>query len=132
MNISTYRNRLNTKSIPELRKMAQKAFNAYILKRDSDGICISCGSPNGNQCGHYYSRGSHPGLALEEINCARQCTHCNLYKHGNLIEFRKGLIRKLGEPTLQILDNKAAWYKRHPFKPDRFYYIEKIIKYRSK
>ena len=132
MTDSAYRERLKSKSIPELRRLAQKVFNAYILRRDSDGICYSCGSNKGNQCGHYYSRGSHPGLALEELNCGRQCTHCNLYKHGALIEFRQGLINRLGEEMVKVLDTKAAWYKRHPFKPDRFYYIQKITEYKNK
>ncbi len=120
------------KSLPQLRKKAQEVFNTYIREiRDKDCFCISCGSPNGNQCGHYYSRGSHPGLALVELNVGKQCTHCNLYNHGALIGFRAGLIKKWGEDEVKKLDDMAQSLKRQVWKPDRFFFIEKIIHYKA-
>src|SRR5574343_1450914 len=75
----------------------QIVFNKYIVKRDAQLPCISCGSYTANQwdCGHYYSRGNYSALRFNEDNCNKQCNRpCNTDKSGNLSEYRKGLIDK--------------------------------------
>lgn len=121
------------KSLKHLKSIAQTTFNKWVRNRDlniSGNICISCGKNNGSQAGHYYSRGSHPALALDEDNVFLQCTYCNLHQHGNLILMRQGILKKIGEHKLRLLDERASYYKRNGWKPDRLYYISKIIQYK--
>ena len=86
---------------PQLKALAQAAFNKFIRARDSGKPCISCGKPdtgaaNSRDAGHYRSRGSAPNLRFVEDNCHTQCKHCNKELSGNVVEYRKGLIERIG------------------------------------
>ena len=84
----------------------QVIFNAFIRERDKNEPCISCGKPNGGkeQAGHYRSVGSCPELRFEENNVFGQCIRCNMYEHGNLIEYRKGLVERVGLHVVEWLE----------------------------
>lgn len=85
-------------------------FNRYIVKRDSELPCISCGSYRANQwdCGHYYAAGNYSFLRFNEDNCNKQCNRpCNTDKSGNLTEYRKGLINKIGLERVKWLDDNC-------------------------
>lgn len=130
MTDSAYRERLNSKSIPELRKLATKYFNLHVRTRDLGVRCISCGSGHAEQAGHYFSAGHYPALAYNPDNCHRQCVKCNMYLSGNLIEYRKGLLSRIGAIDLQKLEDIASYYKRNGYKWQRESLIETIIKYK--
>ena len=87
---------------------AQSAFNAFIRERDKRQPCISCGTMNpGIQyaAGHYKSVGGHPELRFEPLNVHRQCNaNCNMHKSGNLVEYRKGLIERIGIKSVEWLE----------------------------
>lgn len=88
-------------------KEAQQSFNLFIRTRD--GIkgygCISCGTHNGKaNCGHYRSVGASPELRFEESQTALQCERCNTYLSGNLIEYRKGLLARVGQEKLDWIE----------------------------
>ena len=119
----------NKYTIPQLLKKATKVFNAFIRKRDEDQGCISCGSYGNLQAGHYYSAGHYPILAFNENNCNFQCVRCNMYLSGNLLEYRKNLIKKIGIAEVEKLDQIVARVKRTGYKHDRFKLIEIILKY---
>lgn len=87
-------------------KLFQTVFNTYIRTRDKDLPCISCGKNNEKQfhAGHYRSVGSCPELRFEELNVWRQCATCNTYLHGNLIEYRKELINRIGVDKVEWLE----------------------------
>jgi gamma-glutamylcyclotransferase (GGCT)/AIG2-like uncharacterized protein YtfP len=123
MNYSKY-------TTPQLRKKAGEIFRAWIRKRDEGQPCISCGSYNVHDAGHYYSAGHHPALEFDEDNVHGQCRRCNSFLSGNLIEYRKGLINRIGGDRVEMLDMKAGYYKRHGYKHDRFRLIEIIEKYK--
>lgn len=103
--------RSGMKTISQLKKEAQKAFNKYIRMRDYGKPCISCGSyPDykygGNMdAGHYRSVGSAPHLRFNTINCHAQCKKCNRYLSGNITEYRHGLRAKIGDDVLNWLEN---------------------------
>lgn len=84
----------------------QKIFNKYIRLRDKDEPCISCGKPKGGgeQAGHYRSVGGNPELRFDENNVHGQCIRCNMHLHGNLIEYRKGLIDRVGLHVVEWLE----------------------------
>jgi len=86
---------------PQLVKLAQQAFNSYIRARDAGKPCISCGKPlsaeaNTYDCGHYRSVGSAPHMRFVEDNAHGQCKHCNNHLAGNHVEYRRGLIERIG------------------------------------
>ena len=86
------------RSMSELRQRAQKAFNAYIRERDAGEPCIACGRFHEGQwhAGHYLTTAAHPELRYDPRNCHKSCQPCNLHLSGNLVEYRKGLIRRYG------------------------------------
>jgi len=92
---------------------AQKAFNAFIRLRDENLPCISCGEHrketaviNGSNChaGHYKSIGAKAELRFEELNCHKQCAHCNNFLSGNMNEYRVNLIEKIGLDKVEWLE----------------------------
>ena len=85
---------------------AQAVFNKFIRLRDAQKNCISCGGKLGEKydAGHYKSRGAHPELRFEELNTHAQCVRCNQYLSGNLINYRKGLLIRIGEKKLAWLE----------------------------
>jgi intein/homing endonuclease len=86
-------------------KIAQTHFNKYIRLRDKGQPCISCSKPAKKEnAGHYRSAGGNPELRFEELNVHLQCEYCNTYKHGNLIEYRKNLINKIGLDKVEWLE----------------------------
>lgn len=88
-------------------KEAQAALNAWIRQvRDKDEACISCGRfhQGQNHAGHYLARGSHPHLALVEENLRLQCQPCNVHLSGNQLEYRKGLIARIGIERVEALE----------------------------
>lgn len=112
----------------QLLKKCQVVFNAFIRNRDSERTCISCGSWATPQAGHYMSAGHHSALRFNEDNVNRQCLKCNNYLHGNLINYRIGLIKRIGEDRVKALEETP----RKAFKWGRFDLIEKILHYKTK
>ena len=84
---------------------AQTAFNAWIRARDAGKGCISCGTHQGKEnAGHYRSTQAAPELRLTEENVHLQCERCNTYLSGNLIEYRKALIHRIGLERVEWLE----------------------------
>lgn len=113
--------RTNKKRISRQSAMrrADTAFSLYIRTRDSqdyDGVmfkCISCGRilPIGQaDAGHYINR-SHMALRYSEDNVHAQCRRCNRFDEGNAQGYRQGLIEKIGEGKLAIME--AQKYAQH-------------------
>lgn len=106
------------KRIPDLIKEAQTAFNAWVRARDADERCISCGVllsreaiGGGFDAGHYRSRGSAAHLAFHEDNCHGQCKRCNRYGAGMAVDFRIGLVRRIGVERVEALEASNAPHK---------------------
>lgn len=103
------------KRIPDLIKEAQHAFNAYIRERDKDKPCICCGVPLGFQtegvyrggeydCGHYRSTGSASHLRFNEDNAHAQRKVCNRWGAGRAVDYRIGLIARIGGRAVAALE----------------------------
>lgn len=95
----------------EFVKDAQRAFNAWVRKRDqlAGHLCISSGKPldwsgNNVDAGHYRSRGSAPHLRFDERNCHAQSKQENRYGSGNATDYRIGLIARIGLEAVQELE----------------------------
>jgi hypothetical protein len=98
----------------EWLKLLQVVFNTFIRERDKNENCISCNKsligdnpqkPKKFDAGHFRSVGSNPQLRFNEDNVYGQCVHCNRDKHGNLLEYRKNLIEKIGIEKVEYLEN---------------------------
>ncbi|MYM81108.1 hypothetical protein GTP44_03935 [Duganella sp. FT50W] len=93
-------------------KLAQVAFNAYIRARDAHLPCICCDRTSEKQyltgtnwdCGHYRSTGSAPHLRFHEDNAHRQLTVCNRYGAGRAVDYRIGLIARIGLARVEALE----------------------------
>lgn len=92
-----------------LKRKAQAIVNEYVRLRDKDEPCISCGYSGADRIwhgGHYIPMGSSSALRFDERNIHKQDSQCNLFKSGNLAEYRKGLIDKIGLETVEELEAK--------------------------
>jgi hypothetical protein len=95
---------------PQLVKIAQVSFNKYIRERDLLKPCISCGKPpstesNQTDAGHFRSVGSAPHMRFVEDNVHGQCKHCNQYLAGAVLEYRKGLIERIGLKRVEQIES---------------------------
>lgn len=119
------------KTRAEILQEAQVAFNAYIRERDriAGHPCISSGKPldwysgNAVDCGHYRSVGSSPHLRFNEDNAHAQSKHDNRYLAGNVVEYRKGLIQRIGLEAVEALESDNA---------PRHYTRDELIRIRDK
>lgn len=102
------------KRIPDLIRDAQEAFNAFIRARDAGQPCICCGRPlhesagvrgAGYDCGHYRSRGSAGHLRFHEDNAHAQRKDCNRYGAGRAVDYRIGLIQRIGLDRVEALES---------------------------
>lgn len=130
----TRRKKQERKRIPELIQEAQNSFNAYIRLRDRGQACICCGSPltlsavgGGYDAGHYRSTGSASHLRFNEDNVHAQRKYCNRHKAGRAVDYRIGLIQRIGLERVEALENNNA-----PHKWEREELIEIAKKYRQK
>lgn len=85
---------------------AQIAFNRYIRARDYGKPCISCGRHHQGKwnAGHYRSVGAAPELRFTELNVHLQCEPCNSHLSGNIVEYRKRLVEKIGIEKVEWLE----------------------------
>jgi hypothetical protein len=112
------------KTLPMLKREAQIAFNKFIRERDADKPCICCGrfdvpgySRGGKwDAGHYRSVGSAPHMRFIEANCHRQLKFCNSYGSGRAVDYRIGLIARIGLAAVEVLENDNE--PRHYTKDD--------------
>ena len=104
---------MKQKSITALKKLLDKVFSEYIRRRDS-GRCFTCGKRDDwkrMQCGHFISR-SNNYLRFSEINCNCQCLRCNIFLYGNLLEYRRRLIKKFGTGIDERLEKEGRKIKQ--------------------
>lgn len=97
------------KSVRDLIKEAQREFNAFVRERDRAEGCISChmGPSYGGQwhAGHYRSTGAAPQLRFNEANVHKQCAQCNAMKSGNVVEYRRRLIERVGLRAIEAIES---------------------------
>lgn len=86
--------------------LTQRVVNAYVLARDADKPCISCGCWQAFawDAGHFLSRGARPELRFDLNNIAKQCAACNRHKGGNATQYRLGLVARIGAEAVEALE----------------------------
>lgn len=105
------------KTVPQLKKEAQREFNRFIRARDrlAGHGCISSGKPlqwgaagitgSAVDAGHYRSTGAADHLRFSEDNCHAQSVHENRDRAGNAVAYRFGLIARIGLARVEALEN---------------------------
>ena len=103
--------RESIKTRAQWMREAQQAFNKFIRLRDqiAGHACISSGQPldwsgNNVDAGHYRSTGSAPHLRFDERNCHAQSKKDNRYLSGNAVDYRIGLIARIGLESVELLE----------------------------
>jgi hypothetical protein len=128
-------------TIPELIKVAQGSFNAFIRERDKGKPCICCGLPLGDgevggayDCGHFRSRGGASHLRFDEANAHAQRKRCNRYGAGRVVEYRIGLIARIGLEEVERLeaDNTPHKWTREELRQIAATYRQKLKELRNK
>ena len=95
-------------TLSDYLKLAQQVFNKYIRLRDNDQVCISCQKkPLKENAGHFFNANNHWNVRFDERNVHLQCEHCNTYLSGNLIEYQRNLIHKIGIESYHELEADA-------------------------
>ena len=120
------------RSVAWLLNKTQLYFNRYIRIRDEGQPCISCDSYNTYTASHFYNVGHYPTLRFNELNCHISCIRCNKYLHGNLLEYRKRLIDRIGMDKFSELEVLKGWDKRVNHKWNRLELIEILEIYKAK
>lgn len=101
------------KRIPDYIRTAQQAFNAFIRARDAGKPCICCGrteaqgygtAAHGWDAGHYRSTGSASHLRFHEDNVHRQLVICNRHGAGRAVDYRIGLVARIGLEAVEALE----------------------------
>jgi hypothetical protein len=120
--LETKQRKEKIKTLPVLKRETQVVFNRWIRARDETQPCISCGAAapsaheyqGGRDAGHYRSVGAAPHLRYHEDNVHAQCVSCNQHKSGNAVDYRIGLLARLGVARVEAVehDNTARRYTR--------------------
>ena len=124
------------KSLGKLKQDAQKIFNAWVRRRDSeDGFftCISSGETlpiSQMNAGHYYPTSTHDGLRFDEDNCHGESAYKNCFDEGHLIGYGENLPGRIGVERFEALKQRAADYKKFGHKWSRSELEEKIQNYK--
>lgn len=97
-------------------KATERVVNHFVLTRDHDKPCISCGTCDTVQweAGHYLSVGSHPELRFDLANIHKQCHRCNHNQSGNQAAYRLNLVPRIGQAEVDRLEgpHPTAKYMR--------------------
>jgi hypothetical protein len=96
-----------------------------IIVRRRDGRCVTCGSAQGLQCSHFYSR-RYFSTRFDLRNCNAMCAGCNRRHNRDRRPYERymrkvygpaviaeldGLRMSLGKVTDEELDELLRWYK---------------------
>ena len=120
-----------TKTLPKLKKEAEKYVNAYVRKRDAELPCISCGKHKVLQAGHYYPVKGYDGLRFNTDNIHGECAGCNCFDESHLIHYTKNIKDRIGLERFEELEKAAADYKMNGYKYTRSELTEIIEKYKK-
>ena len=103
-------------TVQQWASKAQASFNRFIRLRDESKGCVSCGvSLKGKKfdAGHFYNANNHWSLRFDEANVRAQCVKCNRDLHGNLLEYRKRIVERIGAMELERLEMEASATRKY-------------------
>ena len=123
------KSKLDLMTLSDYLRLTQQTFNKFIRLRDKGNVCISCQKkPLKENAGHFFNANNHYNVRFDERNVNLQCEHCNTYLSGNLIEYQRNLIHKIGIESYHELEADAR--KTRKFTKDELKEI--ITEYKQK
>ncbi|MFG0496276.1 recombination protein NinG [Pseudomonas sp. YQ_13] len=118
------------KSRADYVREAQAVFNQWVRLRDEAQPCISCGRHHQGKydAGHYRTTAACPELRFDPLNVHKQCSPCNTQLSGNIVEYRLGLIRRIGQDSVDWIEgpHEAKRYTIDDLKAIKAEYRAKI------
>lgn len=134
MKPETYRKRLLTKTVSQLKEILDGEVSLYVRTKAANWKgevrCFTCDkvfTVKTIQCGHYVSRiYTNTRWFLE--NLRPQCYSCNIKKNGNTQEFGARLDREKAGTTQMLND----WKHRPSTESERLNLIEMIFEFKEK
>ena len=102
-------------TVQDYIKIAQQVVNKYINHRDKGLPCISCdklitGRVNAS---HFWNANNHWNVRFDEDNIHSSCITCNQHLSGNLLEYQKRLITKIGQKKYDELEAKSKITRKY-------------------
>lgn len=105
----TKRLREEQKGVKYHLKKTETLVNRYVRLRDKYDGCISCHMPSHYDgiwtASHFKSVGSNSALRYNLWNIHKGCEQCNLFKSGNIAEYERRLVLKIGPERVEWLKN---------------------------
>ena len=88
---------------------AKKVFQKWVRVRDKGLPCISCNAKVSSvwDGSHFKKAELYSGVIFHENNVNKSCGKCNRYLGGNELNYRVGLIAKIGEQAVIELEQLA-------------------------
>jgi hypothetical protein len=90
-------------------KKTEALVNLFVRLRDKLDGCISCHMPSHYDgiwhASHFKSVGSNSALRFNTWNIHKACEQCNRFKAGNIAEYEKRLVLKIGAVRVEWLKN---------------------------
>jgi hypothetical protein len=120
------------KKLDQLEHEARKQFQAWIKLRDKNEPCISCQTTFTRQWdgGHFFKAELYSAMIFNEMNCHKQCCYCNNHLDANLLEYRKGLIKRYGVAYVEELEKIKDSLRSYKYSKNEL--IEIKAKYKEK
>lgn len=99
------------KTLSDHKKELQILVNRFVNLRDLGLKCVSCDTPDigiKRDASHFFSQGGNPSVRFDLDNLHSSCVHCNRDLHGNLLEYRPRLIKKIGRKRFDALEQRRS------------------------
>jgi hypothetical protein len=74
-----------------------------LIVRSRDGRCVTCGSSQGLQCSHFYSR-RYLSIRFDLRNCNAMCSACNRRHNRDRRPYEKYMLKAYGPGVIAELD----------------------------
>lgn len=122
------------KNLSDYEGEARRVFQKWIRERDKHLPCISCNNSDTDQwdAGHLFKAELYSGLIFHEDNVHKQCKQCNHRLHGNEINYRIGLVKRIGIERVEWLENHKDRLRIYKYTKDELIEIknkyQKLIK----
>jgi hypothetical protein len=91
-----------------MRKTLSISINKLVKLIDENKPCISCGSYEPLEAGHYKSVGAFINMQWYIHNIHGQCHYCNQHLSGNQKAYRIGLERRYGIDYVEMIESFNA------------------------
>jgi hypothetical protein len=79
-------------------------YTSLIVRR-RDGRCVTCGSVQGLQCSHFYSR-RYLAIRFDLRNCNAMCAGCNRRHNRNRKPYERYMRKRYGAAVITELDGR--------------------------